>query len=70
MSEFDFDLPMKLDREDRLNQLDATGNEDLRKLVDKWRGEEADYPAHEEGEAAAAGVRLCADELEELIEDE
>ena len=37
--------------------------------VVRWRREQAEYPAHEAGEAASAAVRLCANELEAALGD-
>jgi len=41
---------------------------DVRDLIETWRRQQTSYPSHAEGEAAAAAVRACADELEEVLE--
>ena len=40
----------------------------LAELVAKWRAEQADYPKHDAGVAAAAAMNTRADELEALID--
>jgi hypothetical protein len=41
----------------------------LEALIEDWREQQESYPPTEQGEAAAAAVRLCADELEETINE-
>ncbi len=40
----------------------------LRELIETWRRQQEAYPVHTEGDAAAAAVRACAEELEEVLD--
>lgn len=40
----------------------------LRELAREWRAQQSKYPQHGEGQAAAAAVRLCANELDDLTD--
>lgn len=40
---------------------------ELAELIEHWKEEQEKYPDTEKGEAAAAAVRVCATELEELL---
>ena len=56
---------------DRLELLDATPNDDLRELIEKWRGKVDELILPRSGPTdEGVAIRKCADQLEKLIDDE
>ena len=49
-----------------MNEVDK---QKLENLEEQWREQAETYPDHTSGQAAASAVRLCADELKDVVED-